>query len=315
MIPIIFGIIVFVFTLMHFVPGDPVQMMLGITATPSEIEAMRHTLGLDRSFFVQLADYISGLVFRLDMGKSYVTQTNIAADVFSRLPRTLLLGVVSMFISFIFGVTFGVLAGIHQNRWQDRLCMIIALAGVSMPAFWLALMLILLFAVQLQWLPASGMGSLKYYILPSIAGSIGGISGMARQTRSSVLEVIRSDYVTTARSKGLKEGEVVLKHILPNALIPIVTIAGEKFSRIFGGSLILETIFGINGVGMYMMSGISNRDYPVVQSCVVMLGIVFSLCMLLIDIAYAYIDPRIKAQYVGGSVKKVKREVTAGNGN
>lgn len=312
MIPIIVGIVILIFTIMHLVPGDPAQMILGITATQEELAAMRAKLGTDRPFLIQMADYMKGLFFELDMGNSYITGVPIAKDILSRLPRTFMLGLVGMVISFGFGLMLGITAGINQNKWQDRVCMIIALLGVSVPAFWLALMLILLFSVKLRWLPASGMGGLEYYILPAISGSVGGIAGIARQTRSSILEVVRSDYVTTARSKGLTEREITYKHILPNALIPIVTMAGGYFSSIFGGSLILETIFGIDGIGLYMMNGITSRDHPVVQSCVVMMGIIFSLCMLLVDIAYAYIDPRIKAQYEGaGGPKKKKEEVKA----
>ena len=308
MIPIIIGIVILIFTILHLVPGDPARMILGVTATPEEIAAMRHKLGLDQSFLVQLATYMGGLFFHLDMGNSYVTGVPIAHEILSRLPRTLGLGMISMLISFVVGVLLGILAGTHQNRWQDRFCMMIALAGVSMPAFWLALMLVLLFSVQLGWLPASGMGSIQHYIIPAIATSFGGIAGIARQARSSVLETIRSDYVTTARSKGLKQREVVIKHILPNALIPIITVAGASFAGVFGGSVIIETVFSINGIGLYMMSGITSRDYPVVQGCVVLLGIIFSLCMLLVDIAYAFVDPRIKAQYENESKKKKRKE-------
>lgn len=309
MIPIILGIVVLIFTIIHLVPGDPASMLLGIGAKEEELAAMRHRIGTDRPFLVQLANYMSGLFFRFDMGNSYITGTPIAGAVLSRLPRTFLLGFAGMVISFTLGVLLGIAAGINQNKWQDRLSMVIALIGVSIPGFWLALMMILLFAVKLRWLPASGMGSIKYYILPALSSSVGGIAGIARQTRSSILEVVRADYVTTARAKGLKEGEITFKHILPNALIPIVTIAGGYFGTIFGGSLIIETIFGIDGIGLYMMSGITSRDYPVVQSCVVMLGIIFSLVMLLVDILYAYIDPRIKSQYE--SMGKKKKEATA----
>lgn len=307
MIPIILGIVILIFSILHIVPGDPAKMILGVTATPEQIEALRESLGLNKSILAQLADYMGGLFFRLDMGKSYVTGTPIAAEIFARIPRTFALGGVSMIISFVVGILLGVLAGTHQNRWQDRLCMVIALAGVSMPAFWLALMLVLLFSVQLNWLPASGMGGIQYYILPAIATSVGGIAGIARQARSSVLETIRSDYITTARSKGLKEKEVIWKHVIPNALIPIITVAGGSFAAVFGGSIIIETVFNINGIGLYMMSAISNRDYPVVQGCVVLLGIIFSICMLLVDIAYAFADPRIKAQYVGEARKKSRK--------
>ena len=310
MIPIILGIVVMIFTILHLVPGDPAKMILGLTATPEQIAALHTKLGLDKPFLVQLGDYMSGLFFHLDMGNSYVTGVSISGEILSRLPRTIGLGLISMIISFVFGVLLGILAGTHQNRWQDSLSMVIALVGVSMPAFWLALMLVLLFSVKLNLLPASGMGGIEYYILPAIANSVGGIAGIARQTRSSILETIRSDYVTTARSKGLKENEVVMKHILPNALIPIITVAGQSFAGVFGGSLI-ETVFSINGLGLYMMSGITSRDYPVVQGCVVLLGIIFSLCMLLVDIAYAFVDPRIKAQYEGESKKKKRKEAVA----
>lgn len=311
MIPIILGIVILIFSILHIVPGDPARMILGVTATPEQIETLRHNLGLDKSFLAQLGSYMSGLFFHGDMGTSYVTGVPIAKEIFARLPRTFMLGLVSMVISFFLGILLGILAGTHQNRWQDNLSMVIALIGVSMPAFWLALMLVLLFSVKLGWLPASGMGGIEYYILPAIATSFGGIAGIARQTRSSILETIRSDYITTARSKGLKENEVVMKHILPNALIPIITVAGQSFAAVFGGSIIIETVFSIDGIGLYMMSGITSRDYPVVQGCVVLLGIIFSLCMLLVDIAYAFVDPRIKAQYEGESKKKKREAVKA----
>ncbi len=306
MIPIIIGIVVLIFSILHIVPGDPARMILGLTATAEELQAMRESLGLDKPFLVQLGNYMAGLFFHLDMGNSYVTRVSITDGILTRLPRTILLGLVSMIISFVVGVLIGIFAGTHQNKWQDSLSMVIALIGVSMPAFWLAQMLVLLFSVKLNLLPSQGMGGIQYYILPAIANAVGGIAGIARQTRSSILEVIRSDFVTTARSKGLKEKEVVYGHILPNALIPIITVAGGQFAAVFGGSVIIETVFSIDGIGLYMMSGITSRDYPVVQGCVVMLGIIFSLCMLLVDIAYAYVDPRIKAQYEGQSAKKKK---------
>ena len=296
MIPIIIGIVILIFTILHLVPGDPAQMILGVTATPEQIDALHEQLGLDQPFLVQLADYMSGLFFHLDLGESYVTRIPIAAEIFSRLPRTIGLGVVSIAISFVFGVLLGILAGTHQNRWQDSLSMVIALIGVSMPAFWLALMLVLLFSVQLGWLPASGMGGIEYYILPAIANSVGGIAGIARQTRSSILETIRSDYITTARSKGLKENEVVMKHILPNALIPIITVAGQSFAAVFGGSVIIETVFSIDGIGLYMMNGITSRDYPVIMGVCLLSAVVVLVANLVTDILYALVDPTIQLQ-------------------
>jgi peptide/nickel transport system permease protein len=306
MIPVVVCIAILIFTIMHFVPGDPAQLLLGNGHTEEEYEAMRVSLGLRDPFFVQLGRYLVNLFFKGDLGTSYVTSGSVAKEVIARIPRTLLLGILGMILSFVFGSLFGIIAAVNQNRWQDRLCMILALIGVSMPAFWLALLLVLLFSVKLGWLPASGIGSIKYYILPTVSNSLGGVAFLARQTRSSMLEVIRSDYITTARSKGLTENEVIMKHALPNAMIPIITILGAQFGQLLGGSLIIETIFNIPGMGSYMISGINNRDYPVVQSCVVVLGIVFCICMLLVDIAYAYIDPRIKAQYADSGKRRAK---------
>ena len=181
MIPIIIGIVVMIFTILHLVPGDPAKMILGLTATPEQIAALHTKLGLDKPFLVQLGNYMSGLFFHFDMGNSYVTGVSISGEILSRLPRTIGLGLISMIISFVFGVLLGILAGTHQNRWQDSLSMVIALVGVSMPAFWLALMLVLLFSVKLNLLPASGMGGIEYYILPAIANSVGGIAGIMKK--------------------------------------------------------------------------------------------------------------------------------------
>jgi len=177
--------------------------------------------------------------------------------------------------------------------------MFLALFGVSMPSFWMGLMLVLLFSLKLGWLPASGIGGIHYFILPAIANSFGGIATQARQTRSSMLEVIRSDYISTARGKGLSEAAVIYKHALPNALIPVITLAGTQFGMMLGGTLVIETVFSIPGVGSYMIGAVNNRDYPVVQGCVIFLAITFSLMMLIVDLLYAFVNPRIRAQYAG----------------
>lgn len=306
MIPIMVGIAIMIFTIMYFVPGNPAEMILGSNASEAEIQALEESMGLNKPYLVRLGDYLSDLFFHFDLGTSYISRNSIKSELLEKIPRTLLLGLSSMIISSIFGVLLGITAAVHQNRWQDRLCMFLALAGVSMPAFWLALLLVQLFAVELRWLPASGIGGIEYYILPAAASAISGMATLARQTRSSMLEVIRSDYITTARSKGLTEREVIYKHALPNALIPVITVIGSHFGTLLGGSLIVETIFTIPGIGIYMTTAINNRDYPVVQSCVVVVGLVFSVCMLLVDICYAYVDPRIKAQYEN-SGKRRKR--------
>ena len=191
----------------------------------------------------------------------------------------------------------GVNAAVHQNKFQDRISMLLALIGVSLPNFWVALALVILFAIKLQWLPAYGIGGIQYYILPVIAGSLDGIAQQARQTRSSMLEVIRSDFVTTARSQGFTEQKILYKYALPNGLIPVLQVLGNLFARSLGGALIIENVFSIPGLGTYLSTGIANRDYPIVRGCVVLLAITFSIIMLLVDVGFANLDPRIKAQY------------------
>lgn len=306
MIPIIIGLSCLIFTIMYFVPGDPAQIILGAAAPEAELAAKREQLGLNNPYYVRLGDFLADFFFHGSLGESYITNGDVISEIFSRIPRTVMLGILSMIIAFISGILLGIVAAVHQNRWQDYTCMIAALLGISMPSFWLALLLVLLFSVKLGLLPSSGIGGIEYYILPAIANSFGGMAGIARQTRSSMLEVIRTDYITTARSKGLSQNEIIYRHALPNALIPIITLVGSQFGALLGGSLVIETIFGIPGLGTYMINGINNRDYPAVQGSVIIIGIVFSLCMLLVDIAYAYVDPRIKAQYETKSRKRVK---------
>lgn len=297
MIPVILGVTILVFTLMYFVPGDPAEMMLPDDATEVEIEEMREYLGLNKPYLERLLTYMNDVFLHGDFGNSYRQNTPIMPTLLSRLPRTVLLAVMCMVISLAIGIPLGVTAAVHQNGPLDTGCMILALIGVSMPNFWLAMLLVILFSVQLGWLPPSGFESFKHYILPALAGSMGGIANQARQTRSSMLEVIRSDYITTARAKGVVERAVIYKHALPNALIPIITVAGSGFSMMLGGTLIIETIFSIPGVGTYLISGVNNRDYPIIQGGVIFLAIVTSVMMLLIDLVYAFVDPRIKAQY------------------
>lgn len=297
MVPVVLGVTVLVFTLMYFVPGDPAQMMLPDDATEVEIEQMREYLGLNRPYIFRLFTYIENAFLRGDFGNSYYYKLPVMPALFDRLPRTVLLTVMCITLSLLLGIPLGVTAAVHQNGPLDTSCMILALIGVSMPSFWLALMLVLLFSVNLGWLPATGYESFSNYILPALAGSMGGIASQARQTRSAMLEVIRSDYITTARAKGVAERKVIYRHALPNALIPIITIAGSSFGHMLGGSLIIETIFSIPGVGTYLITGVNNRDYPVIQGGVIFLAIVFSIMMLIVDLVYAFVDPRIKAQY------------------
>lgn len=297
MIPILLAVAILVFTLMYFVPGDPVQIMLGDSATPEQIAAARAQFGLDKPYLIRLWDYLTGIL-HLDFGTSYTQGSSVAEELALRFPRTLTLSTLSIFVTIIVGIPIGIQCAIHANKMSDKVWMFLTMLGNSMPAFWLALMLVLLFSVKLGWLPSNGTGGIEYYILPVAANSIGSLASIARQTRSSMLEVIRSDYVVTARAKGLSERKVIWNHALPNALIPIITICGSRFGFLLGGTVILETVFSIPGIGMYMVNGINSRDYPVVQGSIIYVAFIFAFIMLVTDLIYAYVDPRIKAQYM-----------------
>ena len=297
LIPVIMGVTFLIFTIMFFIPGDPVVIMLGSSATPAEIEQAREMLGLNGSYLHRFWNYASGVFLRFDLGTSFQYGTSVTAVMLTRFPRTFTLAVASMLISICVGVPLGVIAATHQNTVSDRASMIVAMFGVSMPSFWLAILLVLLFSMKLGLLPSYGIGGLKFYILPAIANSFGGIAGFARQTRSSVLECIRADYVTTARAKGVSEKKVLMGHILPNSMIPIITYAGTQFSGLLGGAIVIENVFTIPGIGTYMVQAINYRDYGAVQGSVIFSAITFSVVMLIVDVIYAYVDPRIKAQY------------------
>lgn len=299
LIPVLLGVAIVIFSIMYFVPGDPATIILGTEASQAELEAKREQLGLNEPYIVQLATYLNKVFLHFDFGTSYKTGQSIVTEIMTRLPRTVLIGFASMILTFIIGIPLGITAAVHQNGWGDRLCMVLALAGVSIPSFWLALMMVVLFSLRLGWLPPSGIDTWTCYIMPIVAGAVGGIAGLARQSRSSMLEVIRSDYITTARAKGVAERDVIYKHALPNAMLPIITVAGMHLAHIFGGSVVVENVFSIPGIGSYMILAINNRDYPVVEASVLFLAFIFCVVVVLIDIAYGLVDPRIKAQYVG----------------
>lgn len=307
MIPVVLGVAILIFTIMFFTPGDPAKFVLGSEATAEQLDLWRTEHGLNDPYIVQLGNFLADTFLHFDFGESYVFNTPVIGDLMTRLPRTLTLGLLCMLLQIILGIPLGVTAAVHQNGWADRACMFIALLGVSIPQFWLGLMLVLFFALKLNILPAYGIGGIQYYILPCIANAFGGVASQARQTRSSVLEVIRSDYVTTARAKGVPEKTIIYKHVLPNALIPVITVLGNGFAMMLGGAVVIEAVFSIPGIGSYMTSAIANRDYPVVRGSVVLLAIAFSLIMLIVDLVYAYVDPRIKAQYEGAGGRRKKK--------
>ena len=306
MIPIILCVAILVFTMMTFCPGDPTAIVLGSSATEEDLNFMREQMGLNQPFLIRLGTYLRDAFLRFDLGKSYLTKVSISDSIKEYLPRTMLLTIITMIISVGLALPLGITAATHQGRWQDTACMVFALIGISIPSFWLALLLILEFSVKHAWLPAMGIGGLEYYILPAISGSLTGVAALARQTRSSMLDVIRADYITTARAKGVSERNVITKHALKNALIPIITVIGTQFGKHLGGTMVIETIFGIPGMGQFIITGVNQRDYPVVQSGAIFLAAVFSLCMLGVDLMYAAADPRIKAQYAKGGTKVKK---------
>ncbi len=298
MIPILLGVTVLIFGILYFVPGDPAQIILGDGATPETLEQTREKLGLNDPFVVQLLRYMKQVFIDFDFGTSYTSGISVTGELINRLPYTVALGITGMALMMVIGIPLGITAAVHRNSWGDRICMIVAMVGVSMPSFWFALMLILLFSLKLGWLPAQGIGGIEYYVLPVLCLAFNGLGSQARMSRSCMLEVIRADYMTTARAKGLTENEILYKHGLPNALIPIITSSGSKLAHLFGGSTVIENVFSIPGVGSYMIDAINQRDYPIVQGSCIFLAFVFALCMLLVDILYAYVDPRIKARYM-----------------
>ena len=286
-----------IFTILYFTPGDPARIFSGGSASEADVTALRHQMGLDRPYLVQLGDFIYKSFFQLDFGTSYIYKVPVFQEMWNRLPRTIIIGLFAMILNLAFGVSLGIFAGTHEGKWQDSATMAIAMVFISAPDFWVALMMIVLFAAKLGWLPAYGIGGPEYYIMPIICASLGGIAVNARQTRSSILEVFREDYVTTARSKGQQEKIVVRKHMLPNALMPIITGIGIGFSRIVAGSAIIENVFSIPGVGLYMLNALNQRDYPVIRGTVLFFAVYTAVVMLVVDLVYSFVDPRIKSRY------------------
>ncbi len=289
-----------IFTIMCFVPGDPAQIILGSDASQALIEAKREELGLNGPYLVRLGRFLYNTFIKFDFGTSYVYGVPVMDELLSRLPRTFILGFACVVVDVIISLPLGIFAALHQGKISDRICTIFAMFCVSVPSFWFALMCIVVFSLRLGWLPSVGIGGIKYYILPVMAGSLSGIGNISRQMRSGMLDVINSDFVVTARAKGVSERDVILKHMLPNSLIPVITVIGGNFSRCIAGTVIIEQIFSFPGVGQYMLNSINNRDYPVVQGVVIILAAATSIIMLAVDLIYAVVDPRIKSQYSKG---------------
>lgn len=296
LIPVIIGVVFIIFTMLYITPGDPAQIIMGEGAPEEALEAIREELGLNDPFLVRFGNYVVNLV-QLDLGISYNTRRGVAEEILDRFPTTLMLAFWATLLAVVVGVPLGILSATRQYTIFDNSATVFGLMGVSIPNFWLGLMLIILFALNLGWVPPSGLDVPRAWILPVITLGTGNIAMTMRITRSSMLEVIRQDYIRTAWAKGQKESTIIWKHALRNALIPVVTAIGLDFGFLLGGAILTETIFAVPGLGRFMVDSISRRDFPVIQGGVLFLAIVFSLVNLLVDILYAYIDPRVKSQF------------------
>ncbi len=305
-IPVLLGAIIVVFTINYFSTTDPAMIKLGLSASdPVKLAAMREQMGLNRPYIVQLADYLWKLLHG-DLGNSYVYSKTVWELLAGRIPNTLILGIGAMIISVCIGIPLGIAAALHQNTAIDYITTTFAVVMNAMPGFLVAVILMLIFSLKLGWFPVAGVDGAKSFVLPIIAAGIGPITQNARMTRSSVLEVIRQDYVRTARAKGIAESVITTKHVLKNSLIPILTMVGAGLGVCLAGSILVEMIFNIPGMGTLINSSIMAKDFITVQGCVVVCAVVVALANLLTDLAYAAVDPRIRAQYTAGSKKRNK---------
>ena len=297
LVPVVLGVALIIFTLLYITPGDPARMTLGEDAPAEAVEQFRKNNGLDDPFLVQFSRYVYRGFILGDFGKSYITKTAVTKELMLRFPITLKLAFYAVLLGVVLGIPFGIICAVKQYSIFDSVTMVLALIGVAMPNFWLGILLILLFSVHLGWLPPSGFSTFNEMVMPVFTLSGGSLAVITRMTRSSMLEVIKADYIRTARAKGQSELKVIFKHALPNALIPVITIIGMQFGALLGGGILTETVFSIPGVGRLMVDSIKMRDYPVVQGGVLYIALVYCLMNLLVDLVYAWIDPRIKAQY------------------
>ena len=291
-IPILLGITLVSFTILQLVPGDPAQIILGLEAEPEQLDALRHELGLDKPVIVQYAIFLKNTL-KGDLGESIRTRNDVVAEIWPRFLNTLRLTVTSILLATIIGLAVGCLAAMRQNTKVDYLVMAGVLLGISTPTFWSGLLIILVFSVYLGWFPAGGATGFASLVLPAVTLAAPAAAMTARMARSSLLEVFRQDYIRTARAKGQKESKVIYKHALRNALIPTLTVVGLQFGYLMGGAVLVETIFTWPGLGRLLVDAIFNRDYPVVQGGIMIFAFSFVMVNLIVDILYAYLDPRI----------------------
>jgi peptide/nickel transport system permease protein len=292
-IPVILGVATLVFALIHLVPGDPAQAMLGETAPQADVLKLRHSLGLDQPLLTQYRTYLTGLL-RGDLGTSFRYNAPVTAQIRDKFPNTATLALAAMLFAILFAIPLGILAAVFRGTIIDHAAMTIALAGISMPNFWLGPLLAILFAVRLGWLPVSGTGGLSHLILPAVTLGAALSAILARMTRASVLEELRELYVLAARARGVSGARAVVRHAFRNSLIPIVTIIGLQFGAVLTGTIITETIFAWPGIGRLLIQAINFRDYPLVQGCILFIAITYVAMNLLTDLTYGLLDPRIR---------------------
>ena len=293
LIPVLIGIVFLVFTIMYFSPGDPAKLILGDRAPEEQVAALRHELGLDLPYYQQLFNYIKNAIHG-DFGNSYQLRMPVWDIITLRFPLTLQLTTFTMLIAVLIGVPVGILSAVKQYSVIDAFSVIFALLMASIPAFWLGMLLMLLFSLNLGWLPSSGYEGVKWLILPSITLGFINCATIMRMTRSSMLEVVRQDFIRTARAKGATEKRVVFRHALKNAIIPVITVVGTAFGSSLGGAVVTETVFGLPGMGTQIITAIRQKDNPVVLASVIVIALAFSLVNLIVDILYTYVDPRIR---------------------
>ena len=292
-VPVLLGVSLIVFSILALAPGDTAQALAGTEATQADVESLRRQLGLDQPLPIQYLHFLGRLV-RLDLGRSAVTRRPVTQEIADNLWPTFELAMAAMVLAVVFGMALGVLSAVYRDTLLDNLFMLLALFGVSMPIFWLGLMLMLLFAVELRWLPTTGVGGPQFLVLPAVTLCGGSLAIIARMTRSSMLEVFGDDYVRTARAKGLQERTVILGHVLRNALIPTVTAISLQFGYLLAGTVLTETVFARPGLGRMLVDAINFRDVGLAQGGIMLLATSFVLINLAVDIAYVYLDPRIR---------------------
>lgn len=297
MLPVLLGISFILFTIMDFTPGDPARMILGEYASQEEVDALREEMGLNENFFVRYGKYVADAVTG-DFGESYRSSTPVVEEIAARFPATLKIAVLAMFIAVLIGIPVGIISAVKQYSFADILSTVAALAFTSIPAFWLGLLLIMFFSVQLKLLPAVGSDTWKHMLMPSVSLAAAQMATIIRMTRSTMLEVIRQDYIRTAKAKGAPQKRVIFHHAIKNALLPVITTVGLSMGNLLGGALIIENVFGISGLGTLMVNSVKSKDTPMLIGSVMFAALIAGLVNLVVDVLYTYIDPRIKAQFV-----------------